>query len=97
MHSAFIIFSVLGVLAIILMFGFQFASVGVFTISSSLHNASAAVSSALQGLNSELTNSIPQGPGGPILYYNASRARATIQRNVSHPYAYHPIEQQFHD
>lgn len=65
MHSATAIFSVLGVLAIILMFQFQFASVVVLTVSTISRNAST-------GVNSELTNTIPQGPVGPILYYGES-------------------------
>lgn len=65
MHLVSVVFSVLVVSAIIMMFWFQFASVGVLAIPSFLHNASTVASS-------ELTNTIPQGPGGPTLYYDGS-------------------------
>lgn len=65
MHFTTIILSIIGVLAIILMFEFQFASVGVLTVSTILRNVNADV-------NSELSNTIPQGPVGPILSYGGA-------------------------
>jgi sphingomyelin phosphodiesterase len=72
MRSTSIFLSVLGVIAIVIMFWFQFATVGVVAISGLLQGANAAVNSTSQALNPELTNTIPQAPGGPILYYNGS-------------------------
>jgi sphingomyelin phosphodiesterase len=72
MRSAFIGFSVVGVLAIILMVWYQIASIGFVGSSSLGLGANAAVNSSSQSVDPELTNTIPQASGGPILYYNGS-------------------------
>src|SRR5947209_10788364 len=70
MLSAFIGFSVVGVIAIILMLWYQIASiVGSSSVGLS---ANAAVNSSSQSVDIELTNTVPQASGGPILYYNGS-------------------------
>jgi hypothetical protein len=49
-----------------------FAAVGTFALLSLPTSVDAAVSSTPQALNPQLTNTIPDAPGGPVLYYNGS-------------------------
>src|ERR1700739_3542510 len=74
MRSAFIGFSVVGVIAtLILMFWYQIASIAFVGSSSLGLGANPALkSSTSQPVDPELTNTIPQASGGPILYYNGS-------------------------
>jgi sphingomyelin phosphodiesterase len=72
MHSASIVFSAAGVLAIVMMFWIQFGSVGVLPVSSLFQGSNASVNSTSQAVKPELLNNIPQAPGGPIMYYDGS-------------------------
>ena len=46
---------------------FSFFALSVFSLSSE-----AIVDSTPEALNPQLTNTIPDAPGGPVLYYNGS-------------------------
>lgn len=50
----------------------RFTLVGAVALSSFLFHAQAAVNATSQALNMQLTNIIPNAPGGPLLYYNGS-------------------------